>query len=122
VSTASERRKRRRLSDTAKARAGKGFDAPHKPVLIVVTSHSDLCGTGRKTGWWLEEVAGSCDAFTDAGYGVVVASPQGGATPVDPESLKDIPDGSAMRRFQGDPEAQRIMQSTRRLLTSTPAT
>ena len=36
-------------------------------ILMVLTSHSDLGGTGRKTGFWLEEFAAPYYVLTDAG-------------------------------------------------------
>ena len=36
-------------------------------VLIVLTSHDQLGNTGRKTGFWLEELAAPYYVFKDAG-------------------------------------------------------
>ncbi|RYE80276.1 MAG: type 1 glutamine amidotransferase domain-containing protein, partial [Oxalobacteraceae bacterium] len=55
-------------------------------VLIVLTSHDQLGNTGRKTGFWLEELAAPYYAFKDAGAEIVLASPQGGRPPLDPKS------------------------------------
>ena len=38
-------------------------------VLIVLTSHDQLGNTGRKTGFWLEELAAPYYTFKDAGVG-----------------------------------------------------
>ena len=43
-------------------------------VLMVLTSHSDLGNTGKKTGFWLEEFAAPYYIFKDAGAEVVLAS------------------------------------------------
>lgn len=45
-------------------------------VLMVLTSHSELGNTGKKTGFWLEEFAAPYYVFKDAGADVVLASPQ----------------------------------------------
>ena len=47
-------------------------------VLMVLTSHDQLGDTGRKTGFWLEELAAPYYAFRDAGAEVVLALPKGG--------------------------------------------
>ena len=36
-------------------------------VLMVLTSHDQLGNTGRKTGFWLEELAAPYYVFKDAG-------------------------------------------------------
>ena len=55
-------------------------------VLVVLTSHDQLGSTGRKTGFWLEELASPYYVFTDAGAKVTLASPKGGQPPLDPTS------------------------------------
>jgi len=59
-----------------------------KTVLMVVTS-ADRLLNGRETGVWLEEFAVPYELLTKAGFSVVVASPNGGAIPLDPHSLDD---------------------------------
>ena len=55
-------------------------------VLMVITSHDQLGNTGRKTGFWLEELAAPYYVFKDAGAEVTLASPKGGHPPLDPKS------------------------------------
>ena len=45
-------------------------------VLIVLTSHDELGDTGRKTGFWLEELAAPYYEFKDAGAQITLASPR----------------------------------------------
>ena len=59
-----------------------------RQILMIVTSHKQLGNTGRMTGLWAEELAIPYYAFLDAGAEVHLASPQGGAAPIDPASLK----------------------------------
>ena len=47
-------------------------------VLMVITSHDQLGNTGRKTGFWLEELAAPYYVFKDAGVDITLASPKGG--------------------------------------------
>ena len=57
-------------------------------ILIVATSHADAPG-GRKTGLWLSELTEPYWIFREAGYGVDIASIQGGTPPIDPRSGSD---------------------------------
>ncbi|HTN29549.1 MAG TPA: type 1 glutamine amidotransferase domain-containing protein [Pseudomonas sp.] len=60
-------------------------------ILMVVTS-ADRLLNGEPTGLWLEEFAIPYKIFLDAGCRVRVASPEGGATPLDPRSLEESQD------------------------------
>ena len=84
-------------------------------ILIVLTSHDSLGNTGRKTGFWLEELAAPYYMFKDAGVAVTLASPKGGMPPLDPAS--DVPDAQteATRRFRADGDAMAALASTHRL-------
>ena len=55
-------------------------------VLMVITSHDQLGNTGRKTGFWLEELAAPYYVFKDSGVDITLASPKGGRPPIDPKS------------------------------------
>ncbi|HEY8143240.1 MAG TPA: type 1 glutamine amidotransferase domain-containing protein [Kofleriaceae bacterium] len=57
-----------------------------KKALIVVTSHDRLGDTGKQTGYYLPEVTHPYYALIDAGFDVDLASPRGGAAPMDPSS------------------------------------
>jgi putative intracellular protease/amidase len=88
-----------------------------KKVLMVLTSHSELGNTGRKTGFWLEELAAPYYTFKDAGVEIVLASPAGGQPPLDPKS--DEPDFQTddTRRFKADAAATAQLAATLRLDT-----
>lgn len=45
-------------------------------VLIILTSHDQLGNTGRKTGFWLEELAAPYYVFKEAGAEITLASPR----------------------------------------------
>jgi len=81
-------------------------------ILMILTSHDKLGDTGKKTGLWLEEFAAPYYIFKDSGAEVVLASPKGGQSPLDPKS--DAPDlqTSAILRFKGDKEAQQVLANT----------
>ncbi|QXG56880.1 type 1 glutamine amidotransferase domain-containing protein (plasmid) [Pantoea jilinensis] len=86
-------------------------------ILMVLTSHDELGTTGKKTGFWLEELAAPYYAFLDAGADITLASPKGGQPPLDPKS--DEPDSQTdeTRRFHADSAAQAALASTVRLDT-----
>jgi hypothetical protein len=44
-------------------------------VLMVITSHDQLGNTGRKTGFWLEELAAPYYVFKDAGVEILPRRP-----------------------------------------------
>jgi putative intracellular protease/amidase len=84
-------------------------------VLMILTSHDKLGDTGKKTGFWLEEVAAPYYVLLDAGAEITLASPAGGQPPLDPQS--DVPDAQteATERFKKDDAAQRALGNTTRL-------
>lgn len=86
-----------------------------KSFLFVVSSHDQLGTTGNKTGSWLEELAAPYWRLKDAGYQIDIASPNGGAAPLDPLSLEDNWLSDAGRRFRGDAEATAAITNTKRL-------
>ena len=58
-------------------------------VLFVVTSHSELGNTGKKTGYYLSEVSHPWKVLHEAGYAIDFVSPKGGTPPVDDFNLGD---------------------------------
>lgn len=84
-----------------------------KKILIVLTSHDQLGDTGRKTGFWLEELAAPYYAFIDAGAEVTLASPKGGQPPLDPVSSLEDSQTDATRRFEADDAAKSDLANTR---------
>ena len=84
-------------------------------ILMVLTSHDQLGDTGRKTGFWLEELAAPYYAFRDAGAEVVLASPRGGQPPLDPKSNEPSFQTDLTRRFEADTAAQAQLAATLRL-------
>jgi putative intracellular protease/amidase len=84
-------------------------------ILMVLTSHDELGNTGRKTGFWLEELAAPYYAFKDAGAEVVLASPKGGQPPLDPKSNEPAFQTELTRRFEADVTARAQLAATVRL-------
>jgi len=84
-------------------------------VLIVLTSHETLGNTGKKTGFWLEELAAPYYVFKDAGAEITLASPKGGQPPLDPKSDEPMFQTDLTRRFSVDEEAKAQLARTVRL-------
>jgi putative intracellular protease/amidase len=84
-------------------------------ILMVLTSHDQLGDTGKKTGFWLEELAAPYYVFKDAGADITLASPAGGQPPLDPKS--DEPDAQSddTRRFRADSAASQALAATVKL-------
>jgi putative intracellular protease/amidase len=84
-------------------------------ILMVLTSHDKLGNTGRKTGFWLEELAAPYFVFKDAGAEIVLASPKGGQPPLDPKSNEPNFQTELTHRFEADAAANAQLASTLRL-------
>lgn len=86
-----------------------------KNILIVLTSHDKLGNTGKKTGFWLEELAAPYYTLKDAGHTLTIASPQGGQPPIDPKSADEGFQTALTRRFETDSEALAQLATTQKL-------
>ena len=84
-------------------------------VLLVLTSHDKLGDTGRKTGFWLEELAAPYYEFKDVGAQITLASPKGGRPPLDPKSQDPSFQTDITRRFEKDADAEGQLEKTVRL-------
>jgi putative intracellular protease/amidase len=84
-------------------------------ILMVLTSHDQLGDTGRKTGFWLEELAAPYYVFKDARAQITLASPKGGRPPLDPKSQDPNFLTDTTRRFEKDADAEDQLSKTVRL-------
>lgn len=84
-------------------------------ILMVLTSHDQLGDTGKKTGFWLEELAAPYYAFKDAGAEITLASPKGGNPPLDPKSNEPMFQTELTQRFEADADATAQLATTVRL-------
>ncbi|WP_159947555.1 type 1 glutamine amidotransferase domain-containing protein [Polaribacter septentrionalilitoris] len=84
-------------------------------ILFVLTSHDKLGDTGKKTGFWVEEFANPYYTLLDKGTEITIATPNGGAAPIDPSS--DSPDAATKDtdRFNNDTEAKERIANTKKL-------
>jgi len=71
-----------------------------------MTNQSKLGDTGKKTGWYLPEVAHPHQVLTAAGFEIVYVSPKGGESPMDPGSAD---------AFKEDPVCQAFLKNNAEL-------
>ncbi len=93
----------------------------NKKILIVLTSHEDLGNTGKKTGFWTEELAAPYYALVDQGAEITLASPKGGQPPIDPKSEDPTAQTDATRRMAEDKDLLAQLSNTKKLSEINPA-
>ena len=81
-------------------------------ILIVLTSNDKMGDSGKATGVWLEEFLAPYYIFTDRGIHVELATPKGGAVPIDPASIAAIEDTALFKRYKNDTQLQQLLQDT----------
>ena len=82
-------------------------------ILIVVTSVSYYKNTQLKTGLWLSEITHFYSQFKEQGCDITIASPHGGDTPVDPESLNTLFMDSVSKKCWQDETFRKLLQNTK---------
>lgn len=96
------------LANTSYANAS---SIKEEKVLIVLTSHTELGNTGKKTGFWLPELTHPYYEFIEAGYTVDVASIEGGMAPLDGKIFEEEED-EYNQRFLNDAKLMaKVMRS-----------
>ena len=81
-------------------------------ILFVLTSHSDLGDSGKKTGFWIEEFTTPYYVLADAGVEITIASPKGGQPPADPKSeLADAQSDSTQRFYKDNVAIDKVAHS-----------
>lgn len=81
-------------------------------ILIVLTSHSQLGNSGKKTGFWLEEFAAPYYVFKDTGAQITLCSVKGGQPPLDPTSEDETWQTAATRRYSDDERLLKDLRET----------
>lgn len=79
-----------------------------KKVLFALTSHDQLGDTGRKTGFYVPEVAHPAEVFRKAGYDIAYVSVRGGAAPQDGVNRDD----AVVTAFLDDPANGEALAAT----------
>ena len=84
-------------------------------ILMIITSNAEMGNSNRQTGFWAEEVAVPYYELVDAGAEVILASPKGGAVPVDPSSVKPAGENDVIvERYLADKELQAQLGATKK--------
>lgn len=86
-----------------------------KKILFVVTSHDKLGNTGKKTGFWTEELAAPYYELSDQGIQIDIATPLGGQPPIDPKSADPASATEDTKRFDADTELLTKLKHTLKL-------
>ncbi|SFI48606.1 type 1 glutamine amidotransferase domain-containing protein [Jannaschia pohangensis] len=87
-------------------------------ALFILTSTSEFPAdggpaAGRKTGYYIDEMAAPWAALTDAGVDITFASIKGGEAPIDPNSMEDDGDNpEPVQRVLGDPDVMAQLKAT----------
>lgn len=85
-------------------------------ILIILTSNAQMGELGKPTGLWVEELAVPYYVLADAGVKITLASPKGGAAPLDPASVQPTGQNDmATERFLADAVLQRAVAHTVKL-------
>ncbi|MDL1913821.1 MAG: type 1 glutamine amidotransferase domain-containing protein [Bergeyella sp.] len=84
-------------------------------ILIIVTNVGRYSKEDLKTGLWLGELTHIYHAATEKGCGITIASPNGGKTPLDPESLKFFTLDKIPKKYFNDPVFRELLGQTKNL-------
>jgi putative intracellular protease/amidase len=84
-------------------------------LLMILTSHDQLGNTGRKTGFWLEELASLPTTFSRSPGLRSHSPPRRGRPPLDPKSNEPEFRTDLTRRFEKDAAAETQLDHTLRL-------
>ncbi len=90
-------------------------------VLIVVTNHAQFPSRDDKTGLWLTELTHFYTPMKQAGVDVDIASPDGGAVPLDERSLGWLYTDQEARAYMADPVFMAALKSSKALSSIDPA-
>lgn len=84
-------------------------------ILIVVTGTDSFADGKLPTGLWLSEFTHIYHSAEERGYEIIVANPNGGNTPVDPESLKPLLLDKMSKEYWENPAFREMLQHARSL-------
>ena len=84
-------------------------------ILMVVTGTGMFPDGKEETGLWLSELTNMYDSAIKRGYDIVIASPKGGDTPVDPMSLKTMYMDKVSKERWDDSEFRDVLRHTKSL-------
>ncbi|KAF9182207.1 hypothetical protein BGZ51_007082 [Haplosporangium sp. Z 767] len=91
------------------------MSAAPKKILFILSSHDQLGDTGKKTGWYAEEVAEPATLLQNHGYEIVFASPKGGKAPLDPSSVDAAKDNKVVVSFLANKDFTHKIDNTHKV-------
>ena len=83
-----------------------------KRILNVVTNVSHYEDPSEPTGLWLSELTHAYHVFAEAGYEQTIVSPKGGASPLEPRSLKFPNYDKSAKAWKADDAKMALLAST----------
>ncbi|RMZ90327.1 hypothetical protein DV736_g2459, partial [Chaetothyriales sp. CBS 134916] len=83
-----------------------------KRILNVVTNVSHYDDPSHATGLWLSELTHAWQVFEEAGFEQTLVSPAGGATPLEPRSLKFPNYDKTAKAWRADPTRMALLENT----------
>ncbi|MDM1071331.1 type 1 glutamine amidotransferase domain-containing protein [Empedobacter brevis] len=84
-------------------------------ILIILTNINHYANSGLATGLWLSELTHLYQAAKEKGYEITLASPHGGAIPIDPESLKKFTMDKVSKEYYNDTSFMKELNSSKTL-------
>lgn len=84
-------------------------------ILAIVTGDGEFVNKNLRTGLWLSELTHIYHGAQKQGIEITVASPKGGDTPIDPESLKPLLMDEITKTCWEDPIFKNVLQHTKSL-------
>ncbi|MGN7862324.1 type 1 glutamine amidotransferase domain-containing protein [Microbacterium sp. 22303] len=83
-----------------------------KRILHVVTNVGHYDDPEHPTGLWLSELAHAWEVFEERGFEQTIVSPHGGASPLEPRSLKFPNYDKAAKAWHNDPARMALLENT----------
>ena len=81
-------------------------------ILHVVTNVGHYDGPAHPTGLWLSELTHAWEVFAEQGYEQTIVSPAGGASPLEPRSLKFPSYDRTAKAWRSDPAKMALLERT----------
>ncbi|MBV7420346.1 MULTISPECIES: type 1 glutamine amidotransferase domain-containing protein [Comamonas] len=81
-------------------------------IVHVVSNVDRYANSATPTGLWLSELTHAYDLFAAQGHAQSIVSPQGGASPLEPRSLRWPHADTSARRWLNDPAAMNLLAHT----------
>ncbi|TSD64354.1 type 1 glutamine amidotransferase domain-containing protein [Aeromicrobium piscarium] len=81
-------------------------------ILHVVTNVGHYDDPSHPTGLWLSELTHAWEVFEEQGYEQSVVSPAGGASPLEPRSLKFPNEDKTAKAWRADPAKMALLENT----------